>query len=96
MSKRDAYVKKVQAKLDEWNAEIDKLEAKARAAQADAQIDLQQRVAELRSKRDEMTVKLQRLRDATEGAWEDLKAGLELAWEALGEAVHSAKSHFKS
>ena len=27
--KRDAYVQKIKAKLDEWNAEIDKLQAMA-------------------------------------------------------------------
>ena len=27
---RDAYVNKLRAKLDEWNADIDKLEAQAR------------------------------------------------------------------
>jgi len=29
MADKDAYVQKLHAKLDEWNAEIDKLKAKA-------------------------------------------------------------------
>ncbi len=29
MTDKDAYVQKLHAKLDEWNAEIDKLKAKA-------------------------------------------------------------------
>ena len=37
---RDAYVQKVKAKLDEWNAEIDRLEAQARQKEADAQTSL--------------------------------------------------------
>jgi uncharacterized coiled-coil DUF342 family protein len=94
MSNRDAYVAKIQAKLDAWNADIDKLEAKARAAQADARITLDQKLNELRSKRDEAAAKLQALRSAADDAWEDLKAGVELAWESLSESLQSAKSHF--
>ena len=95
MSNRDAYVKKLQAKLDEWNADIDKLEAKARASRADVQVALNRKVTELRSRREETTAKLRELRDAGEGAWEELKAGVELAWEALSDAMQSAKSHFE-
>jgi len=35
---RDAYIEKMKAKIDEWNAEISKQEAKARAAQADMKL----------------------------------------------------------
>ncbi len=95
MSNRDIYVKKLQAKLDEWNAEIDRLEAKARGTRADVQANLNQRVEEMRSKRAEMARRLEELRHASEGAWEDMKAGLELAWESLAESLKSAWSHFE-
>ena len=36
--KRDAYVQKLKAKMDEWNAEIDKLAAKADQADAETKI----------------------------------------------------------
>jgi len=39
MSLKDAYVQKLQAKSDEWHAEIDKLKAKADSAKADAKIE---------------------------------------------------------
>ncbi len=34
--KRDAYVQKLKGKLDEWNTEIDKLQAKSEQIKADA------------------------------------------------------------
>jgi hypothetical protein len=34
MSSREEYLKKLKTKLDEWDADIDKLEAKARDAQS--------------------------------------------------------------
>lgn len=94
MVDRDAYVKKLQAKLDEWNAEIDKLEAKARSAQADTQRVMNERLADLRSKRDDIAAKLKELRTAGGEAWQDLKAGADLAWQSLREALESAKARF--
>jgi len=36
MSKRDEYVEKLKAQLDQWNTEVAKWEAKAQKAQAGA------------------------------------------------------------
>ena len=50
----------------------------------------------LRSKRDHArSNKLDELESASEGAWHDLKAGVELAWESVSEAVRSATARFK-
>lgn len=95
MSNRDAYVAKLKAQLDQWNAEIDKLEAKGRELQADTQVSYNEKLENLRTRRDEATAKLKELQTASEGAWEDLKAGTEMAWDSLREAVSSAWSHFK-
>ena len=51
-------------------------------------------IAGLRAKQDEARTKLASLRNAGEGAWEDLKAGVEMARDAIGEAIKSAKSRF--
>jgi len=39
--------------------------------------------------------KLKEFKGSGEDAWEDPKAGVELAWDSLGEAVKSAASRFK-
>lgn len=95
MSNRDAYVEKLKAQLDQWNAEIDKLEAKGRELQADAQVSYNKRLEDLRIRRDAAAAKLKEIQEAGESAWEDLKAGTEMAWDSLREAVSSAWSHFK-
>ena len=38
MNTRDAYVEKLKAQLDEWDAELDKLDAKALKSKAVAKI----------------------------------------------------------
>ena len=92
---RDAYVRKVKAKLDEWNAEIDKLEAKARQKEAEIKTDYQERIDVLETKREEANDKLAALQSAGDAAWQDLKSGVELAASALGEAVKSARTRFQ-
>ena len=95
MNMKEAYEQKLQAKLDEWGAEIDKLKAKADNAEADAQLEYYKRIEELRTMQESATNKLAELRDAGDDAWEDLKAGIESAWDSLGSALKSASSRFK-
>lgn len=95
MSKKEAYQQKLQAQLDEWSAEIDKLKAKADSAAGNAQLEYHKTIEELRSMQETASNKLTDLKDAGEDAWEDLKAGITLAWDSLGDAVKSAASKFK-
>jgi hypothetical protein len=95
MSMKDAYQQKIEAQLDEWKAEIDKMKARAKKADADGQVEYYKQIEELRMKQDAARAKLSELKRAGEGAWEDLKSGMELAWDSLGDAMKSARSRFK-
>ncbi|MBE0620590.1 MAG: hypothetical protein IH605_08370 [Burkholderiales bacterium] len=95
MSTRDEYVRKMHAKLDTWNAEIDRLAAKADQAGAEARAGYHKQLDALRLQRDDAKMKMERLQSAGESAWQDMKAGVESAWHAMGEAIDSAKSRFK-
>ncbi len=95
MSTKEDFVRKMHAKLDQWNAEIDTLSEKANQAEREARAEYQKQLETLRSKRDHARSKLAELESASEGAWHDLKAGVELAWESVSEAVRSAAARFK-
>ncbi|MFO8163785.1 MAG: hypothetical protein R6T98_04555 [Desulfatiglandales bacterium] len=95
MSMKDAYEQKLQAQLDEWGAEIDKLKAKADNAEADTQLKYYKQIEELQSMKETATNKLAELKDAGDDAWEDLKAGIDSAWDSLGNALKSSASRFK-
>ena len=95
MADKDAYVQKMQAKLDEWNAEIDKLKAKAAQAEADSRVEYQKQIQNLQEKRQGAEKKLAEVRQAGESAWQDLKAGAQSAWDAMEDALKSARSRFK-
>ena len=95
MSSRDEYVRKMQAKLDEWNKEIDRLTAKAGEVTADLKKEYSEQIEILKAKQAVARQKIEELQQAGESAWVDLKSGIELAWTAMGEAIDSARSRFK-
>jgi len=95
MNSREEYVRRMQKKLEEWNAEIDTLSARADKATADFRSEYAGQISALKEKQAAARQKIEELQHSGEGAWEDLKSGMELAWTAIGEAVDSAKSRFK-
>ena len=82
------------AKIDEWNADIDKLKAKADQVEASSKIEYQKQIEALKSKRSEIEKKVSEISRSGEDAWQDLKAGVDPAWEAMNEAIKSATSRF--
>ena len=95
MGNKELYQQKMQAKLDGWKAEVDKLKAKASGTSADAQIKMNKHIREIESKIEEGKSKLSELATAGEGAWETVKDGLESAWDSLRSAISDATSKFK-
>jgi uncharacterized coiled-coil DUF342 family protein len=95
MSMKKAYEQKLQARLDEWSAEIDKLKAKADSAEAGAQLEYYKQIDELRSMQTTAANKLTELKDTGDDAWEALKSGFDGAWDSFGDAMKSAAERFK-
>lgn len=94
MDEKSAYRQKLEARFDQWRAEIDKLQAKATEAGADARLEYQEEIEKLRDQQEDARAKLDELDNASDEAWEDLKSGIENAWDDLGEAVKSARERF--
>ncbi len=94
MSNRDQYVEKMKAKIDQWNADIDRLEAKAKETAADVRIEHQNEIESIKAQRDQLVGKLEELENASEEAWEDIKTGAESAWVSLDSALKSAVEKF--
>lgn len=95
MDKRKAYEEKLDAQLEEWNAQIALLKARADKARAEAKIEYYKTIEALQGKQDEAVTKLQELKTAGDEAWEDLVTGAEKAWDEVKAAFHSAASKFK-
>ena len=95
MADKDDYVAKAKARLDQWNADIEKLRAKAAEAEADAKIEYSKQIEDLRKQRDEGEAKLKEMRDASDDAWKDMKAGFDKAWDGVSNAFDKAMSRFR-
>ena len=93
-AEKEAYQQKLRAKLDEWQANIDKLNAQARQAQADARIDYEKQLEQLRAQRDEMASQLEKLQKSQTEAFSDLKSGVDKAWDEMATAMKSAWNRF--
>ena len=96
MTSRDEYLEKFKTNLDEWNAEITKLESNARNAQAEAKSQYDKQLEALREMRDDAQTNLSEMQKATAEAWDVMLQGSEKAWQAWGSAFETARSKFTS
>ena len=95
MDKKDAYVKKMKAQLDEWSADIDKLQAKAEKAEAGLQLEYQDQMEKVRSLRTAARQKLTQLKEAGGEAWKEFKTGVETARDELENALTKAQKQIQ-
>jgi DNA mismatch repair ATPase MutS len=94
-SKKDAYIAKLRAQLDEWGTEIDKLKAKADKAGADIQLEYHRQVDELRAMQATADQKLTELKEASEHTWDSLKENIDIKWNSLGDKLKAVTSKFQ-
>lgn len=95
MNSRDEYVLKLQAKLEEWNTEIDKLNARVGEATTDVLLDYYEQIESLKVMQSNAKLKIEELKQSRESAWEDLTSAMEKSWQTMEDALHSAFSRFK-
>jgi predicted nucleic acid-binding Zn-ribbon protein len=95
MSKKELYKQKMQAQLDEWEAEVEGFKAKSCGASANAQLELNKEISALKGKIEQGKTKLAEIESASEDAWESIKEDLDSVWDSLKSAVSDAKAKSK-
>lgn len=95
MNDKELYQQKMQARLDQWKADVDKLKAKSSGASADVQLDINRQIRVLERNIEEGKAKLSEVAAAGEDAWESIKEGVESAWDALKSGVTDAAKKLK-
>lgn len=95
MEEKSAYQEKFEARLREWKAKIEQLEAWAGQVKADAKIEYQEKIRELKEKEKAARSKLEELKKSGSEAWRELKGGLEKAGDDLKSALEKVVSKFK-
>lgn len=93
--KRAAYQDKLKAQLNEWQGEIDKLNAKVEKVEAEAKIEYQKQIDKLKALQDESWDYFEKLRNASERHWDEIKAETELKWTKMNNALKAAFDKLK-
>ncbi|MBE0487393.1 MAG: coiled coil domain-containing protein, partial [Marinobacter sp.] len=60
-----------------------------------AQQEYYKQIEELKSMREDARKKLDELSEAGDDAWEDLKAGVDSAWDSVSSSIKHAVARFK-
>ena len=95
MVNRELYLAKMQAQIQEWNAQLATLDASARGARHGAKTKLKQQIGILRSRLDDAVFRLELAHGASVDAWQDIKRGAEEARKNMEQALENARAHFK-
>ncbi|HXI70222.1 MAG TPA: hypothetical protein VNN22_07680 [Verrucomicrobiae bacterium] len=95
MSLKNAYREKMEAQLEEQRARLELLKARAKVAIADGKIMAYEELADADQKLDALKARLKSLTDAGGDAWQEMKSGVENAWDDLSESCKNAARKFK-
>jgi TolA-binding protein len=90
-----AYEQKIDSALRDLDQEIQGLKIKSRVQNRADRKQLDEQIAALERKRDEARIRLMKLKDSSDEAWRDMKAGIDKALNDLDVAYEQAASHFR-
>ena len=90
MMTRQQRLDHAKAQLDEWNAQIDKLEAEMATHSVEARKFYAKTLELMRHQRDEAEKHLETARKTSDDAWDDMKDRFEIAWTGIMDALHRA------
>ena len=74
-----AFVEEIKGKLNEWNQVIDKMEKKSVKMKGDLKKEFDKEITALKSKRDELNVKILQVQKSADNSWEKFKDDAESA-----------------
>lgn len=91
---KDAYIQKLKLQLDEWSADLDTMEAKARQADAQFREKFHAKAEELRYQKTLARGRINALQESADDAWEELRNGSENIWATVRQTFADAKEKF--
>lgn len=96
MKRPSEYLQSLGQRIEEWEYQFDRFQHHVADLGDKARVRADQQVAELRALRGELKEKLQHLEDQGEHALEDIRDGLELAWDGLHLGLLTARAEFEA
>ncbi len=91
---REQTVEKLKTKLDQWNADLDDMEARARKAREEGRAEAEQTIEDLKRKREKARGQLEQLKSASDNAFSDMLKGIENGWKEVTQSFEQAKKRY--
>ena len=95
MQDKKSYLQMMADQLKQWDAKIDELKEKADKTKAESREEFLRQIDTLRVKKNSLQDELKRLQQTGDGAWYELKAGLDRSWTEFKGAFSNASAKFK-
>ena len=95
MSSHQEYIDRLRKQLEEWDYELDRLEHRVRDLADQARERAKKQLESARGYRQDVEKKLERLEDSANHALEDLRDGLEIAWDGIKTGYYAARAEFE-
>ncbi|MAX67245.1 MAG: hypothetical protein QF441_11035 [Bacteriovoracaceae bacterium] len=94
MDSNRTEVREIENKISKMNSKIDDFQRKVETLPTKLNADFKGMVTDLKEKRSELENKVDRLKDAGDGAYQDIQAGAKMALDDLNTAYESALERF--
>lgn len=95
MSRKNQYIDGKKLELDKLKTELEEFKRKAAGTSGALKVKLEQQIRELHKLREEAGDRLERVLEASEHAWDEMKDDADRTWKAIRHSVGQLKSHFK-
>jgi len=90
-----AYQQKIRAELKELKAQMMKMQAKAEQSGADVRLKYQKRAQEMNARVKEINDQLEKVSNSAEGAWEEIRGGVDRSLSELKKSLDQAGQEMK-
>lgn len=95
MSDHHEFIHQIKQQLEDWDYQLDRLEHRVDGLGEELREKAKQTLEDINKQRLELKHKMAELTDQSENAVEDLKEGIELAWDGLKTAYSAARKEFE-
>ena len=92
---KDEFVAEAKQRLAEMDQKIEEWEAESKPVAEDARTKWEHEREVLRERRTQMQQELDKLKNASGDAWQDMKQGATAEWKELADAFRKAEVHIK-
>lgn len=92
---RKAYITRLSARIDRWDADLDKLRAQAREASADVEIVIRKSIKRIVKSRNDVADRIKQISAAGSDAWSGLREQADEAADIVEKAFKKVRKQLK-